>query len=115
MFTVGHIEFSKTVISKPIYYLFSTLLSIGITKKQALLTHFDDGIFDVMRNVIPLRAHSTAPIGSPKTTYSSCSKISVLLCWNLPSHHTVTISDDTPLTLDAGALHNDMDALGYAN
>ena len=54
LFTIGKIDFSKTVFSIQISHLLSAQLSIGIAKKQALLIHFCDSIFDVMRSVIPL-------------------------------------------------------------
>ena len=115
MFTVGDIYFSKIVFSKPIYHLFSTQLSIGIANKRSLLTHFGDATFSVMRNVIPFRSHITAPVRSPKRTCSCCSNISLPLCWPLPSHHTVTLSNCIPLTSDAGTFQNAMDDLGCVN
>ena len=112
IFTVGDIDFSKMVFSKPISQLFPARLPIGIAKKQALLTHFGGATFDVMCNVITFCSHSTAPFGSPKRTRSRCSNISLPLCWTLPKHHTVTLSENTPLPLDTGALQNALDALG---
>ena len=113
VFTVGNINFSKTVFYKPISRLFFARLSIVIANKQALLTHFGNDTFDVMRNVIPFRAHPTAPSGSPKRTRSRFSKKNLPLCWPLPSNYAVALSDDTPLPSDSGALHNALDAIGY--
>ena len=112
VFKVGDIDFSKTVFSKPISHLLSARLSIVIAKKQALLTQFGNATFDAMREVIPFHAHSTAPFGSPKRNRSRLSNIALPLCWPLTGHHTVTLSVDTPLSLDSGALHNVIDALG---
>ena len=78
------------------------------------MTHFGDATFDAMRDVIPFRAHSTAPFGSPNMTRSCCSNIALLLLWPLPIHHTVTLSKDILVPLDSNALQNAMDALGYA-
>ena len=110
VFTVDHIDFSKTVFSKLISHLFSDKLSIGIANKQALLTHFGNATFDAMCNVIPFCAHSTATFGSPKRSRIFYSNIALPLCWHLPSHHIVTLSDDTPISLDAGTLQNVLDA-----
>ena len=112
VFTVGDIDFIKAVFLKPITHLFFARLSIGIAKKQALLTHFGDATFDAMRDVIPFRSHSVAPFWSPKSIRSCFSNIDLPLCCTLPSHHTVTLSDNIPLPLDAGALYNTLDALG---
>ena len=65
-----------------------------------------------MRNVVPFRAHITAPIISPKRTLSSCSNIALPLCCPLPSHYIVTLLDNIPLPQDTGALQNALDALG---
>ena len=111
LFTISDINFSKTVFFEPIYQLLSAQISIGIAKKQALMTHFGDANFDVMRSIIPFRSHSTAPFGLPKMNRSCCSNIYLPLGRPLPSHHNITISHNTPFLLDAGALQNALDTL----
>ena len=77
--TVVDISFKKTVFSKTIYHLSSARLSIGISNKQDLLTHFIYANFDVMHNVITFRAQSTAPFAPPKTNCIRCSNIDLPL------------------------------------
>ena len=70
MFTVSDIYHRNMVLSKPISNLFSDRISIGIAKKQDLLTHFGDANFNVMHNVIPFRTHYITPFTSMKSTHS---------------------------------------------
>ena len=108
---VGDIDFSKTVFLMSISDLLSAILSINITKKQDLLTHFGDATSDAMLNVIPFYAHYATPFAYPKRTYSCCSRINLPFFWPLPIHHTVTLLEDILLQLDAGTLQNSLNAL----
>ena len=112
VFTFEDIDFSKTVFSKPISHFFSIQLSIGVARKQALLTHVGNATFDTMCDVILFHAQSTAPFGLPKRTLSLCSNFSIPLFWNLPINHTITLSYNTPLPLDSRELQNALDDLG---
>ena len=97
IFRVNNINFSNTVFSKPISYLFSIRLSIEISNKQSLLTHFGGTNFDAMFGIIPFHVHFTDIFVSPKRTCISCSNCALPLCWPFPNHHTITLADKIPL------------------
>ena len=69
-FMGGKIYFSKTYLSKPIYQIWSSRLSISISKKHYPLIHFRDTTSDTIHVIIPFRYHSTAPFTSTKKTCS---------------------------------------------